>query len=110
MLGKRQRTFALTQTPRLGITTNLYVVAAVVVSVLLQVGIIALPFVRRLFEATTHTPMEWVLLLALALTPVTVIELVKLGRQFFGGSNPSDGRIRDLSGIYVSESDLFEDP
>jgi Ca2+-transporting ATPase len=75
---------------QLGIKTNLYVVVAVVVSGLLQVGIIALPFVRPIFKATTHTPMEWGLLLALALTPVTVIESVKLGRQFFGQSNASD--------------------
>ena len=72
---------------QLGLATNLYVVAAVVISSLLQVGIIALPFVRPIFEATIHTPMEWGLLLALALTPVTVIELVKLGRQFFGRSH-----------------------
>ena len=75
---------------QLGPTTNPYVFAAVAVSALLQVGIIALPFVRPIFEATAHTPLEWVALLALAITPVTVIELEKLGRQFFGRSNPSD--------------------
>jgi Ca2+-transporting ATPase len=86
-LAARSQTWTFWQ---LGVRTNMYVVAAVVVSALLQVGIIALPFVRPIFEATTHAPMEWGLLLALALTPVTVIELVKIGRQFFGGSNPSD--------------------
>lgn len=86
-LAARSQTLTFWQ---LGIRTNLYVVAAVVVSALLQLGIIALPFTRAIFEATTHTTMEWGLLLALALTPVTVIELVKLGRQFFGQSNASD--------------------
>ncbi len=75
---------------QLGITTNWYVVTAVVVSVLLQVGIISLPFTLSFFEATILTPSQWALLLALALTPVTVIELVKLGRQFFRRSNSSD--------------------
>ena len=75
---------------QLGVKTILYVVAAVAISALLQVGIIALPFTRSIFEATSHTPSEWGLLLALALTPVTVIELVKLGRQFFGRSSSSD--------------------
>lgn len=86
-LAARSQTLTFWQ---LGITTNLYVVAAVVVSALLQLGIIALPFTRAIFEATTHTPMEWGLLLALALAPVTLIELVKLGRQFFGRSHQTD--------------------
>ncbi len=86
-LAARSQTLTFWQ---LGIRTNLYVVAAVAISALLQIGIIALPFARSIFEATPHTPMEWGLLLALALTPVTVIELVKLGRQFFGRSNQTD--------------------
>lgn len=57
--------------------------AAVAISALLQVSIIALPFTRPIFEASSHTPLEWLLLVLLALAPVTVIELVKLGRQFF---------------------------
>jgi Ca2+-transporting ATPase len=86
-LAARSRVWTFWQ---LGPTTNLYVFAAVAVSVLLQVGIIALLFTRTIFKATTQAPLEWVAILALALTPVTVIELVKLGRQFFGRSNQSD--------------------
>ena len=72
---------------QLGITTNLYVVAAVVVSVMFQVGLISLPFTRSIFEATLNSPTDWIQILALALTPVTIIELVKLGRSFFQRSN-----------------------
>jgi len=75
---------------QLGLATNLYVVAAVVVSALLQLGIIAVPFTRPIFEATPHTSVEWGMLFALAITPVTVIELVKLGRQFFGRNHQTD--------------------
>lgn len=66
---------------QLGPATNPYVFAAVVISALLQVSIIALPFTRPIFEASSHTLLEWLLLVLLALVPVTVIELVKLGRQ-----------------------------
>ena len=68
---------------QLGPATNPYVFAAVAISALLQVSIIALPFTRTIFEASSHTPLEWLLLVLLALAPVTVIELTKLGRQFF---------------------------
>jgi magnesium-transporting ATPase (P-type) len=96
MAARALRTLALAARSRiwtfwqLGPATNLYVFAAVAVSALLQVGIIALPFTRAIFKATSHTQLEWLVLLALALTPVTVIELVKLGRPFFGRSNPSE--------------------
>ncbi|MEX0726433.1 MAG: calcium-translocating P-type ATPase, SERCA-type [Planctomycetaceae bacterium] len=86
-LASRSRIWTFWQ---LGPSTNPYVFAAVAISALLQVGIIALPFARPIFEATSHTPMEWLVLSTLALTPVTVIELVKLGRQFFIRSNRSD--------------------
>lgn len=68
---------------QLGPATNPYVFAAVMISALLQVSIVALPFTRPIFEASSHTPLEWLLLVLLALTPVTVIELVKLGRQLW---------------------------
>jgi Ca2+-transporting ATPase len=82
-LAARSQTLTFWQ---LGLSTNLYVVAAVAISGLLQVGIVNLPFTRSIFEARPHTPWEWGLLLVLALTPVTVIELVKLGRQLFGSA------------------------
>lgn len=62
--------------------TNPYLFAAVAISVLLQASIIALPFTRPIFEATSHSPREWLLLMMLALTPVTVIEVFKLVRQW----------------------------
>jgi len=85
-LAARSRVWTFWQ---LGPWTNLYVFGAVALSSLLQVGIITLPFARPIFEATSHTASEWLFLLSLALTPVTVIELVKLGSQFFGrGEQP----------------------
>ncbi len=85
-LAARSRVWTFWQ---LGPTTNLYVFAAVAVSALLQVGIIALPFTREIFDVTTHRPMAWGVVFALALIPVTVIELVKLGCQFFGRTDQS---------------------
>lgn len=61
--------------------TNPYLFAAVCISVLLQISIITLPFARPVFEVTSHSYGEWILLALLALMPVTVIELVKLAQQ-----------------------------
>lgn len=73
---------------QLGPASNPYLFAAVAISALLQISIIALPFARPMFQATDHTLLDWLVLLLLALTPVTVVESVKLGRQFFGRSIP----------------------
>jgi Ca2+-transporting ATPase len=68
---------------QLGPSTNPYVFGAVLLSALLQIGIISIPFMRPIFSATVHTPLEWLVLLSLSLTPVTIIELSKLARQFW---------------------------
>ncbi len=46
---------------------------------------VLVPFARPVFETVEHAPWEWVILILLALTPVTVIELVKLVRQRLSG-------------------------
>ncbi len=61
--------------------TNPYLFAAVTISVLLQISILTMPFAQPIFQVTSHTFMEWLILITLALTPVTLIELFKLARQ-----------------------------
>jgi Ca2+-transporting ATPase len=64
--------------PELGLFSNPYLFGAVAVSALLQLSVVTLPFARPVFEAVQHFTWEWALLALLALTPVTVIEGVKL--------------------------------
>lgn len=78
-LAARSRTWTFWQ---LGPATNLYVFVAVLISSLLQVGVIELPFVQPIFRTSGHSFLEWMIVLGMALTPVTVIELGKLGSQF----------------------------
>jgi Ca2+-transporting ATPase len=72
----------------LGLLTNPHLLGAVVVSALLQLSIVTLPFARPVFEAATHFGWEWLLIVALALAPLSVIELSKVLRARFG-SGPS---------------------
>jgi Ca2+-transporting ATPase len=66
--------------PELGLFTNPALVAAIVVSCLLQLSVVTLPFARPVFETAADFGWEWGLLAVLALTPVTVIEAGKLVR------------------------------
>jgi magnesium-transporting ATPase (P-type) len=65
----------------LGFFTNPTLLLALFVSGLLQVSIVVLPLTQTVFEISTHPLWEWGAIAALALTPVTVIELTKLARS-----------------------------
>lgn len=72
---------------QLRVTSNLYVIAAVSVSILLQVAISSFPMTRAIFHTTIPTSSEWILLLTLAVTPVTIIELTKVARNLIDRQN-----------------------
>jgi Ca2+-transporting ATPase len=79
------RAFAA-RSPRLvfwevGAFTNLRLVAAVVLTVFLQVSIHHLPFFRTVFDLSALSLADCMLALLLGLIPVTVLEVTKLVRR-----------------------------
>ena len=68
--------------PELGLFTNPALVGAIAISCLLQLSVVTLPFARPVFETAAHFGWEWGILALLALTPVTVIEVLKLIRAW----------------------------
>lgn len=68
--------------PELGVFSNHWLFGAVAVSVLLQLGIMTIPWPQKVFEAATLLPSEWLLILLLSVIPVTVIELIKIARSY----------------------------
>ncbi|MGD6027766.1 cation-translocating P-type ATPase C-terminal domain-containing protein, partial [Xanthomonas citri pv. citri] len=80
VLAARSQTWTFWQ---LGPFTNPYVFGAVAVSSLLQIAVVSVPTLRPVFEIVSQSPGEWAVLVLLALTPVTVVELAKIARQFW---------------------------
>lgn len=64
--------------PQLGLFSNPYLLAAIALSAFLQFSVVAIPFVRPVFEAAPVSLNHWLLVLGLALAPVTVIEIGKI--------------------------------
>ncbi len=64
--------------PELGWFTNPYLLAAIGLSALLQLAVVALPFARPVFETHPHSATQAALVLALSLVPVTVLEVGKI--------------------------------
>ena len=69
--------------PQLGIFTNRWLFGAIGVSVLLQLAVVTVPFLRPLFKAVPVAAGDWLLIALLALIPVTFIEVAKLMRPGF---------------------------
>ncbi len=62
-----------------GWLTNPSLLSAILISSLLQVSVVMLPFAQPVFEIGSQLGQEWGTVLLLALIPVSVIELGKLG-------------------------------
>jgi Ca2+-transporting ATPase len=71
---------------RLGFFTNPYLLGAIAISALLQLSVVSMPFARPVFETVRHFGWEWLLMIGLALTPVTIIEIAKHIRARFASS------------------------
>jgi len=79
--GFRSQRFTL---PELGPFSNPALLGAIAVSSLLQIGAVTVPVARPIFGMSGDLSGQWILLVILCLTPVTVIEVAKLVRKWVG--------------------------
>jgi len=61
-----------------GFFRNPWLLGAIVISALLQVTVVMLPFAQPVFEVGSTLGRDWITVILLALIPVTVIEIVKV--------------------------------
>ncbi|MCY2963722.1 MAG: HAD-IC family P-type ATPase [Planctomycetota bacterium] len=69
--------------PEIGLFTNPHLLAAIVISAVLQIAVVTLPVASRVFETASLNATDWLVIVGLSLTPVTVIELTKLAFAVF---------------------------
>jgi Ca2+-transporting ATPase len=71
--------------PQLGALTNPWLIGAIAASALLQLFVLTVPPIRPLFHTTGVLSWQWLLMIVvLALLPVTFVEVAKLLRARFG--------------------------
>ncbi len=63
---------------QVGLFSNKYLVGAIVVGVILQLGVISVPFLASAFNVQMLSGRDWGLVIIFALVPLLVNELVKL--------------------------------
>ncbi len=71
---RSDRVTALSQ----GFFSNPWLLGAIILSALLQLTVVMLPFAQPVFEVGSDLGHDWITVMLLALIPVTVIELAKL--------------------------------
>jgi len=67
--------------PQIGLFTNPSLFGAIIISAVLQTLAVLLPFAQPIFGTAVPSAREWALMLALALAPVTAVEVFKLIRR-----------------------------
>jgi len=67
--------------PQLGPFSNGAMLAAIVVSGLLQLATVLIPAAQAVFDTVRPTTDQWFVIFAVSLMPVTVLELSKLARR-----------------------------
>lgn len=63
---------------QVGLFTNKYLVGAIITGVILQLGVISVPFLARAFQVQMLSGRDWMLVMLFALVPLAVNEIVKV--------------------------------
>jgi Ca2+-transporting ATPase len=62
---------------RIGIFSNLYLIGAILLTLALQVTVVQMPLLQKIFYTATLSWQEWTLVILLSLTPLAVVEFRK---------------------------------
>ena len=62
---------------KIGILSNKKLLLSGILCILLQVSVIAIPFLQDIFHTTALTPLDWLIVVCFSLLPVPLKELEK---------------------------------
>lgn len=60
-----------------GFFTNKYLVGAIACSLILQLGVMFIPFLRDIFKVVLLNAEQWLIVLALSIAPIAIMEIIK---------------------------------
>lgn len=63
---------------QIGLFSNMYLIGAIIVGFILQLGVISIPFLAAAFKVHNLSIADWGLVIALALVPLAVNEVIKI--------------------------------
>jgi Ca2+-transporting ATPase len=63
---------------QVGLFSNKYLIGAIIIGFILQVGVISIPFFASAFKVQMLSGRDWLLVILFALVPLAVNEVVKM--------------------------------
>ena len=63
---------------QIGVFSNLYLIGAIIVGFILQIGVISLPVLAAAFKVHNLSLRDWGLVVAFALVPLIINEIIKM--------------------------------
>ena len=61
-----------------GILSNMYLVYAVLISFVMMIGVLFIPFLQKIFKVVTLSPRDILIVVGLSFMPIIIVELFKL--------------------------------
>jgi len=72
-----------------GVLTNPWLLGAILISALLQLTVVMLPFAQPVFQVGSDLGRDWINVILLALIPVSTVEIVKASWNTIGSGSPT---------------------
>ncbi|HYE83989.1 MAG TPA: cation-translocating P-type ATPase C-terminal domain-containing protein, partial [Clostridia bacterium] len=69
-----------------GLFSNMYLIGAIIVGLILQLGVISVPFLASAFKVQMLSAGDWMLVILFALVPFVINEIVKLFMRVKGNN------------------------
>lgn len=66
-----------------GVFSNKYLVGATFCSLILQLSVIFIPFLRDIFKVVLLNTEQWMIVLLLSIAPIVFVEIIKAARRFW---------------------------
>ena len=63
---------------QLGLFSNMYLIGAIIIGFILQLGVISIPFLAKAFKVQMLSGRDWLLVFGFALIPLIINELIKV--------------------------------
>ncbi len=67
---------------KIGLGKNPYLIGAFILGAILQLGVVSIPGLARLFECTSLTGAQWIITLGISICPVAIMEIQKKLNEF----------------------------
>jgi len=79
---------------KVGIFSNKYLVGGTLISVILQLTVVYVPFLREVFKVTMLSSEQWLMVAGLAIMPMIIVEVIKVA---FSSGSGVQGRFTTLT-------------